>query len=1848
LTEALDQQTATSEILRVISSSPTDVQPVFDAIVRSAVGLCKGFFGAVFRYEADVVSLVASCNVPQAGLVELRRIYPGPPAADTAPGRALLTRAVVHIHDQANNEEFTGTIARASGFRTNIAVPMLRNGQPIGAIAVARGEVRPFSETEIQLLKTFADQAVIAIENVRLFNETKEALEQQTATAEILRVISSSPTDLQPVFDAIARSAAILCGSSTATVFRLEGGVIDLVAHHGGTPEWLALVRKLFPADARERPVGWVVLERATLHFADIENDPRATPEFRAAARALGFRRGLLVPMQRAETPLGVIGVGHAEPGAFSARQIALLETFADQAVIAIENVRLFNELKEKNRALTDALEQRTATSEILSVISQSPTDVQPVFDTIVQSGARLCNATTAAVVLTDGTMMRVPANYGRSPEVLAAARALWPRPLDVTTAAGMAILTRSVVQIPDSEDPSTSEFVRQSSRLLGYRSSLAVPMLRGAEAIGAIRVTRRELGRFSDAEIALLKTFADQAVIAIENVRLFKELEARNRDLTEALEQQTATSEILRVISSSPTDLQPVMNAVAESAARLCEATDAHVFQKQGDLLQAIASHGALPLARQEIPISRQSVIGRTVIERRSIHVDDLAVALHEFPEAGRLKEMGYRTILVTPLLRAGEPIGAIVIRRTEVRPFSSGQVALLATFADQAVIAIENVQLFKELEAKNRDLRTALDREMATGEILRVISSSPTDVQPVLDAILRSGVTLCSAVLGSVFRLDGDLVHLVSIQHPTPEVIAALYPAPITAPLPPCRSLHENAIIHVPDTDAEGALTPEGRQAARLSGLHSLLTVPMRREGSPIGAILVARPALGPFPDEQIALLQTFADQAVIAIENVRLFTELQASNRELTTALDTQTATSDILRVISRSRTDVQPVFDAILASAVRLLQGYSGVVTRVAGDQLDLAALTRTTDAGDAAVRALYPERLDSQAHVRATRNRAPLNIADAHSDPQLPEVEHTRARVRGYRSHVVVPLLRQDEAIGTIGVTRRDPGGFTDDEIALLQTFADQAVIAIENVRLFTELQERNRAVTQAHAQVSEALEQQTATAQILKVISQSPTDVQPVFDAIVRSAMSLCDGMFSAVLLFDGRQIELVAYHNFSPEMLAAMHRQFPRAATADTLTGRAILERRVIHVSDPETNPDVPESSREVARVFGYRAIVSVPMLREGQCIGAINVSRPREAFTDNQIALLKTFADQAVIAIENVRLFAELQEKNEALTQAHAQVTEALEQQTATSEILRVISGSPTDVQPVFDTIVQSAAHLCDASDASLYQREADTVRCMSNYGRVASADVGATRPITRGTGSGRAILEGRTVHIADALTDVDREFPDVAATIRREGIRTVLSVPLLRDAVPIGAITIRRTEARPFSGTQIKLLETFADQAVIAIENVRLFKELEARTQELTRSVGELQALGEVGQAISSTLDLRTVLSTIVARATQLSGTDAGVIYEYDESREVFVPRATEHLEAEIVETMLATPVRKGEGATGRLAEIQEPIEVPDILAAPAESRVRGALVRAGYRALLAVPLVREEHLLGGLTVIRKTTGAFAPEAIELLQTFATQSSLAIQNARLFREIEEKSRQLEVASQHKSEFLANMSHELRTPLNAIIGFSEVLSDRMFGELNEKQEEYLKDIYASGTHLLSLINDILDLSKIEAGRMELELSDFHLPTALDNALMLVRERAGRRSITLQTSIDEQLGEIRADERKIRQVVLNLLSNAIKFTPEGGRIEVTAVPKDGSVEISVSDTGVGIAPEDQEAVFEEFRQVGTAEKKAEGTGLGLTLCRKFIELHGGRIWVTSQVGVGATFTFKIPVRRGE
>jgi signal transduction histidine kinase len=585
-----------------------------------------------------------------------------------------------------------------------------------------------------------------------------------------------------------------------------------------------------------------------------------------------------------------------------------------------------------------------------------------------------------------------------------------------------------------------------------------------------------------------------------------------------------------------------------------------------------------------------------------------------------------------------------------------------------------------------------------------------------------------------------------------------------------------------------------------------------------------------------------------------------------------------------------------------------------------------------------------------------------------------------------------------------------------------------------------------------------------------------------------------------------------------------------------------------------------------------------------------------------------------------------------------------EAGEQQVATAEILRLISSSPTDLQLVMDTVAERAARLCEASDAQIFRLDGDAFHLAASHGPLPPAQL---VPVTRGSVAGRAVIDRQTIHIRDIGTEPSSEFPDSLA--KGSGWRTVLAVPLVRDGVPIGAILIRRMEVRPFSDKQLALLQTFADQAVIAIENVRLFTELEARNRDLTEALERQTATSEVLRVISSfQTDVQPVFDAIAAKALDLCRATTGWVYRFD--GELIHIAAAHSLRPEavaVVRQSYPMPPSLG-GGTARAVLSRRIVYIPDIREDP-EYRLEALAQAADYLSVLAVPMLLDSKPIGVVVVTGAEAGAFSQRQIELLQTFADQAVIAVENARLFKELESANRELGAASRHKSEFLANMSHELRTPLNAVMGFSEVLIQRMFGELNDKQDEYLKDIYASGQHLLSLINDILDLSKIEAGRMELASAPFHLPGALENAVTLVRERAARHGIALHLDLDPRLGELVGDERKVKQVLLNLLSNAVKFTPEGGRISLKAGLTDGAVEMSVTDTGIGIAPEDQAAIFEEFRQVGSDEKrKQEGTGLGLTLAKKFVELHSGKIWVQSELGRGSTFTFTLPVRKDE
>jgi len=755
-------------------------------------------------------------------------------------------------------------------------------------------------------------------------------------------------------------------------------------------------------------------------------------------------------------------------------------------------------------------------------------------------------------------------------------------------------------------------------------------------------------------------------------------------------------------------------------------------------------------------------------------------------------------------------------------------------------------------------------------------------------------------------------------------------------------------------------------------------------------IGAIVVTRREPGRFSDRQVTLLRTFAAQAVIAIENVRLFKELEARNADLTEALDRQTGTAEILRVISSSPTDVQPVFDAIVTNAVRLCGGVYGMIWRYEGDLVDLVGVHNLPAEGREQLVGRFPRLLDTLVGPLPTALRTGnvVEIPDVsrYDDPDGRMRELWRTR--GVRSVVMVPMRREGAVVGVIGVSHPEVGALSANRVELLKTFANQAVIAIENVRLFKELEARNRDLT--------------ATGEILQVISRSPTDAQPVFDTIADNAVKLFRPWSAAVYRFDGEFMHVAAVRGGRPGSEQYLREQGRRHPTRDVMAGRCIIDRSVIHVPDFETDPDVPMAAREIARLRGFRATINVPMLRDGEPIGVISVSRAQTgAFSQAEIDLLQTFADQAAIAIENVRLFKELEARN-------AELTDSLARQTATGEVLGAISRAQTDAQPVFDIIAKSVQRLCAAGygQVALYD---GALLHMTAFHDVNPEGVEALRrrfpaPADRGSAMGRALQTRAVVQIPDVLGDPAYIFKSELQTM---GFQSLLVVPMLRKDEPIGAIAVGRPERGPFPDKQIELLKTFADQAVIAIENVRLFNELQARTSDLTRSVGELTALGEVGRALSSTLDLETVLQTIVARANQLTGTAGCTIWEYDEPREEFRLRVSHYADEPDAALLQApgrvTTIRKGQGVTTQVVELRQPVQIHDIAAEGAyESPIRGPLIEAGHRALLGVPLLREDEVIGVLAVTRKTPGEFEPEVVQLLSTFATQSALAIQRA------------------------------------------------------------------------------------------------------------------------------------------------------------------------------------------------------------------------------------------------------
>jgi two-component system, NtrC family, sensor kinase len=1448
-------------------------------------------------------------------------------------------------------------------------------------------------------------------------------------------------------------------------------------------------------------------------------------------------------------------------------------------------------------REANEAREQRTATADILKVISRSALNLQPVLDTLVETAARLCKAERAALSIREGEVYRYVATFAHEEEYFTLLKQLTFAP-GRGTVAGRTALEGRAVHIADlAADPEyTGPTI--SLTIAKTRTALGVPLLRDGVVMGTLTLARRHVEPFSERQIELVQTFADQAVIAIENARLLTETR-------EALERQTATSEVLEVINSCPGDLAPVFDAILEKAHSLCGVTHGSLLLYDGTKFRAVAVHGLSEAfadrLRQGFSLPPNASVQRLLDGGRFVQIRDHGAIDNPIPISRAAFEAGLRTSLFIPLRKDGIPLGLISAARQEVKPFTEKEIGLLESFAAQAVIAIENARLLNELRQRTDDLSESLQQQTATADVLKMIASSPTDVRPVLRAIVESACEICEANDALVALRDGDDL-VFQAQHGSIPVVWGR--RPINRRWVAGRAVADCMPVHVRDLLApEGKEFQVGRELARpIGSLRTVLAMPLLQEGESIGAIVLRRTEVHPFSDKQIALLQTFADQAVIAIGNVRLFDEVQARTRDLAESLQQQTATSEVLQIISSSPGELEPVFQAMLENATRVCGAKFGIMNLYDGDSFESVALFNVPPA--------YAElrkntrfranplgslgtviRTKQVAHTRDYRK----NPAYRDSDPLVREL----VEIAGARSWVVVPMLKEAELIGVITIYRQEIRPFTDKQIELVNNFAKQAVIAIENTRLLKELRE--------------SLQQQTATADVLKTISRSTIDLETVLDTLVETVARLCRADDSTMYRRRDDKYHIVAAYGLTEEAkdFLLTHAFVPDRGT---LTGRVILEHRAVHISDVLIDPEY--TYLEAQKITGYRTMLGIPLLRGDELIGTFTLHRRRvEPFASKEIELATTFADQAVIAIENARLFEELRQ--------------SLQQQTATADVLKVISRSTFDLQTVLQTLVESAARLSEADKAAI-TRQKDGVYFRANFCGFSDEfmDHAKSLPVVpdRGSAIGRALLEGSVVHIPDVQADPDYTF----VFKELDDFRTTLAVPMMREGVPIGALGLTRSEVRPFTDKQIELVTTFANQAVIAIENARLFDELRDRQAELRVTFDNMGdgvvMFGADTRLVAWNRNFQEMLE--LPDAFLAERPSFAEYFRYLADRGEYV---SADLETQVGRTIEDT----------RLEMRYE------------RTRPDGRVIE-----------VRRNPVPGGAFVLIYSDITERKRAEEAIRTARDAAETALRELQAAQDRLVQTEKLASLGQ----LTAGIAHEIKNPLNFVNNFSALsvelvnemnavlelanLDDKKRGELDEIRELLkgnLEKVVQHGKRADSIVKNMLLHSRSGSGEHRPVEINAVIEESLNLAYHGARAEGKDFNISLERDFDPAAGVADVYPQEITRVLLNLISNGFYAATKRAAVSNGFEPKlkavtrnlGEKVEIRIRDNGTGIPPDIQEKIFNPFF---TTKPAGEGTGLGLSMSHDIVvKQHGGTIEVVTEPGSFTEFIITLP-----
>ena len=1163
--------------------------------------------------------------------------------------------------------------------------------------------------------------------------------------------------------------------------------------------------------------------------------------------------------------------------------------------------------------------------------------------------------------------------------------------------------------------------------------------------------------------------------------------------------------------------------------------------------------------------------------------------------------------------------------------------------------------VNLQEKLKRQARELDEAREERAAIAEVLRIISSSPGELEPVFQSILENATRICEAKFGTLFRFDGKNFHPAAQFNTPAELLeeqtrrGPFEPSPGTAIEHVMRT---KQVSHSADKATE--LVP-GFFAAH-GGARSQVAVPVLKDHSLIGVIVIYRQEVRPFTDKQIALLTNFAAQAVIAIENTRLLNEL----REL---LDQQTATADVLRVISSSPGELTPVFNAMLENATRICEAKFGNLFLHEGSDFRAVAVHGDSYYADWFRRDPVADMRKNPGSPlnRVRRSKQVVHIPDLRLDqsylggnPRMVALVDTA----GARTELVVPMLKEeDELIGAIVIYRQEVRPFTDKQVELVKNFAAQAVIAIENTRLLSELRQ--------------SLEQQTATADVLRVISLSPGDLQPVFQAMLENAVRICEAQFGVLYRFDGSAFR------FAAEVGAPLeYTEFNIQRGAFQPVPGGQLERVMLTKQMSLTVDDAVSSNPGIAaRLAGARSQVIVPMLKDNDLVGAIIIYRQEvRPFTEKQTALLSNFAAQAVIAIENTRLLNELRQ--------------SLQQQTATAEVLSVINSSPGDLKPVFEAMLENAVQLCGAKFGNIYRWSGDALHLLATHNTPpAFAEARRNLPFRPGpdTPTGRMLVTKTVTHVADLAAEsrsTEQDDRELRFGVDVGGIRTLLSVPMLKEDELIGAFTIYRQEVQPFTDKQIELVKNFAAQAVIAIENTRLLNELRELLQQQTATADVLRVIS------SSPGELEPVFQAMLENATRICGAKFGTLYLSE--GEGFRAAAMHNAPPAYAQARAAILRPHRDSSLWRAAADRQVVQVEDVT--KLSGYVEGdrflitAVADGGFRTVLSVPMLKDEALVGVITIYRQEVHPFTDKQIELLKNFAAQAVIAIENTRLLNELRQRTTDLTQSLEDlrtaqdrlvQTEKLASLgqltagiAHEIKNPLNFVNNFSAVsvelidelrgalgsmhLDEKQRGEINEIADTLqgnLDKVVQHGKRADAIVKNMLLHSRQGSGEHRPVDVNALVEESLNLAYHGARAEKQGFNVTLERSFDPAAGEADLFPQDITRVLLNLISNGFyasikrKAEANGGDYEptVTAATKSlgDRVEIRIRDNGTGIPPEVKAKLFSPFF---TTKPAGEGTGLGLSISHDIIvKQHGGSIEVDTKPGEFTEFRIVLP-----